>query len=209
MNDDKFKAWLDQGTQLWKDQEKEKEKFFKKYIIDNDKEVSLVLQTHLYLESQLNIILSFAFPKFSRIKEMRFQDKIILLEELNYNTISEKVINKIKIVNKIRNRFAHNLDYQLTDNDAYQLNEEYNPKLESPRQFFVKSIIRLKGYLDATIHANKLFPFLFSCMRNKQIFQSDRNFDYRAIIESYTKRGAITVLETMMHDTKANVEEKK
>ncbi|MBI3639713.1 MAG: hypothetical protein HY223_05290 [Thaumarchaeota archaeon] len=66
-----------------------------------------VLITQLYMEQLLNGIILKKFPKPNKLVKKTFNDKIDLVESLNY--LPDDLIHDIKKVKDIRNLFAHKI----------------------------------------------------------------------------------------------------
>lgn len=85
-------------------------------MADQSKELVLILRAHLILETYLDDFIVNFFKKGDLIlKKMSFYQKITIIEatgEVDINLLA--TINKM---NEIRNKFAHNLKYQITSDD--------------------------------------------------------------------------------------------
>lgn len=93
-----------------------------KRIYGYDDELNIVLVGHLYLERYLNEILNVNIANFEELvkkgKYNSFHKKATYIITKN---ISEKqLINDILIFNRLRNKFAHKLNYNIIDFDIFQ-----------------------------------------------------------------------------------------
>ena len=80
--------------------------------------IGRILRAHLFVEHYLTQYLQDANPNLGSLSSARvsFAQKVSLLDSENSDVAS--LLIGIKQLNKIRNRLAHNLDAQVTDNDA-------------------------------------------------------------------------------------------
>ena len=175
----------------------ESDDFYEKYILTSKDEVSLVLKSHLYLENTIDKVLSLIIPEPKGVLKMRFFDKVVILESLNFFPSNKIVIDKIKIINGIRNNFSHKLDYKLTTEDIKKLSEKIEVKGKSSTVIFLSAVADIHGYMTAIIDVATLFPFLMSCVRNKHLFREDGNFNMKSIIDSYQNDGVNDIIENM------------
>lgn len=185
------------ADELYFQSEKESRDFYNKNILGSKDELSIVLKIHLYLEFNMDKLLSLAIPAPKEILKMKFSDKLKILESINFHPIDENIIKKIKVVNTIRNKFSHKLDYKLTNEDILEISKKPNDTGQSPTQWFLKEAAHLRGFMDAAVHITTLFPFLMNSLRNKELFKDDKKFNYKAIFETYKNDGVIEILEKM------------
>lgn len=86
-----------------------------KLIYSIDDPLHLVIRSHLYTEVMLNSIIKNNFTNSEKIVEYSYFQKIQLLVALGKldNRLSADLIH----LNKLRNKFAHNLHYNIADFD--------------------------------------------------------------------------------------------
>ena len=171
--------------------------FYKKVILASKDELSIVLKSHLYLEFTIDKIISLAFPEPKEILKMKFSDKVKILGGLNFILIDKVTVEKIKVINTIRNKFSHKLDYRLTNEDILKLSKKPNDSCESLTKCFLREFSHIHGYIEAGIHLAILFPFLMNSVRNKKMFKNDKKFNYKMILESYKTDGLIEIVDKM------------
>lgn len=192
-----FEELSKRASELYSLSEKESSDFYNKNILGSKDELSIVLKTHLYLEFNIDKILSLALPTPKEILKIKFSDKVKILGSLNFLPINKVIIEKIKVVNTIRNKFSHKLDYKLTNEDILEISKKPNDTGQSPTQWFLKEASHLRGFIDAAIHITTLFPFLMNSLRNKEKFKDDKKFSYKTIFESYKDDGVVEILNKM------------
>ncbi len=173
------------------------DEFYKKYILTSKEEVSLVLKSHLYLEKVIDEILTLTLPESKKIIKMSFLDKVTIVESMDFFIPNKVIIEKIKAINTIRNKFSHELDYTLKRDDLNKLFKVHKNTKDSNLALFMKEIGYLRGYLEAKINVNKLFPFLMSTMRNKNLFKDDKNFHLKDILISHEKAGLLDIIKEL------------
>jgi hypothetical protein len=80
--------------------------------------VGRLLRAHLFVEHYLGEYLAKANPRLGPVAEAKlsFAQKVAMLDASNNDVAA--ILPGIRFLNKIRNRFAHNLDAQITEVDA-------------------------------------------------------------------------------------------
>ncbi len=134
-----------------------------------DDNLILYIKGHLFLEYAMNLIYSKATGL--DVSEHSFYQKIHLLSNKNLITNNEKIL--LLTINRCRNKIAHDLDYDLTFDTAYDLvclsvkagvdyfdDNIYKDKLISQKEYGIEGII------------NELFPNTFCQLidNNKKYF---------------------------------------
>ena len=98
---------------------KEFRESFRKFLDDTrgESQLQIILRGHLYIESEILSLLNLALkhPKYILGKNFSFENKLNLAVALGL--IAEENIHAYKKLNKIRNNFAHELGYELTEKD--------------------------------------------------------------------------------------------
>lgn len=80
--------------------------------------LALVIKAHLFVESFLDEIIRKKFRNSEKILDNRdfsFYLKLEILRSKNY--LDEKIYSDISVLNNLRNKFAHNLFYDISDFD--------------------------------------------------------------------------------------------
>lgn len=113
---------------------------YNKFIRDTDGEshFQIILRAHLYIEHELLAILEqhLKYPHII-LDKIRFIDIVNLVFALGLLPIEDiKVFQKI---NRLRNLFAHDLEFTLNDEDISQLLNLFNPSLQKSFHSFLKS----------------------------------------------------------------------
>lgn len=117
-----FKWMLAQVDEL----EKEMHAFNKEYLElagTNNPELPLVLRSHLIIEHYIDRYLDIAIPEVERWDELRLSFSMKLDIISNRKTSLYMVAPGIKALNKVRNKYAHDLHYQLTQTDYAPMTE--------------------------------------------------------------------------------------
>ncbi len=95
--------------------------FYKK-IFSIENELNLVLVSHLYLERVLNEILHKNLNGFETLERKgilnSFYKKIVFLR--SERITPDSILNDLLIFNQLRNRYAHELNYNLAEFDIFQ-----------------------------------------------------------------------------------------
>lgn len=88
-----------------------------------------ILKAHLIIESAFNTFIESKLKRSSGVIEsLSFSQKLKLID--GFDLIDQDTITGIKIINKIRNDYAHNLDYKIQDTILKQL-ERQIPKFSA------------------------------------------------------------------------------
>jgi hypothetical protein len=87
----------------------------------------MVIRAHLYAENKINTMLDSFLPNPKPLARMRnFVLKLNLVRALGL--VSDRTAGVVKILNDLRNRFAHNLSATVTDNDVASMLACLDPK---------------------------------------------------------------------------------
>lgn len=84
-------------------------------------EVSTVISTHLYIENSINELLDTFCRRPSALRQLDFEEKVRVLEA--FAIISDDFAKKILSFNRLRNKYAHNLEFKADLNQINSLNE--------------------------------------------------------------------------------------
>jgi uncharacterized protein YutE (UPF0331/DUF86 family) len=134
--------------------------------------LSIVLKGHLIIEGLIDDILQTYNGGEGNMRDKKFSEKIDILKFCSI--ISLQTYEKLKTLNKIRNSFAHNLNYKLTHEDIDWLlkgNSGKIPRRKSDK--IIQGIICQIGYLDFLKYFNQYYPFLATDLARHKVFQKD------------------------------------
>jgi hypothetical protein len=106
----------DEEVKIPKVTEREDVKSFLGEVFSTDT-LTFVIRAHLYAESKLIRLLSDSLPnpRALDIERMSFSRKVDLAHALTL--VDETTRRTLTLLNKLRNRFAHNLKSEISDND--------------------------------------------------------------------------------------------
>ncbi|MEH6994241.1 hypothetical protein V7075_16220 [Neobacillus drentensis] len=99
--------------------------------------LSTVLRGHLYIESELEKQLNeyLAHPEVLEMDRLKFSDKLTWLVALGL--LSKENRMPYKRLNELRNKFAHNIEYQLQESDLEKIVNTFN---KSQRKRYIKMV---------------------------------------------------------------------
>ena len=172
--------------------------FIKKHLFNSRDPLTLILKVHLYIEICLDQIITSVLPKPNKIIRKRFADKVDFFEALGLPPDDGILIEKIRTINNMRNAFAHNLNKKLNLKDIQPLLK--NIKVKSNKTIRAKlkdGLVEVVGYLHCLKVMNRLFPFLMSWLRNKEIYKKDKGYHQRKIIDTYPFEELKEILENL------------
>ncbi|ASN04266.1 hypothetical protein [Virgibacillus necropolis] len=87
-------------------------------LTNDENMLIIVLRAHLYLEREINELLS-KVSLNGKLLEVQFSHKIDLVKSLG--VVDEELIPPIGKLNKIRNQYAHDLEFEVTQKDYQDL----------------------------------------------------------------------------------------
>ena len=124
--------------------------------------LAAVIRAHIYIESTLNLIIEeyLVEPSALDLDRLNFSTKVDLL--LALGALHHGLKQPLQMVNRFRNRFAHNINAQLTELDARQFFNSFpKPSRDSIQEGheLLNSLAYLYGALYAqlkTIRSAKL-----------------------------------------------------
>ncbi len=121
---------------------------FVEYLLRPD-ETGVVLKCHLELERNVDNLLVSYFPNSIIVIKWSFADKVDVL--FTSGVIAKDIWNKLKTINKIRNKFSHQYGYKLSSSDlTFLINLRPNKKeVEIPEKF--KNYPKMKEILLMTL----------------------------------------------------------
>ena len=154
--------------------------FFKKELTNVNKDLFLVLKSHLFVESLMNKLIEKAFPKPSFITKKSFSEKIKLFEAIGLDNEDTELRSILFILNDIRNEFAHNFNFKLSSKEAAGYLKKFKvdgKKLSgsSNQEKFLDMLLYLTGYLRVMWSMNDLFPLMSAYARHGS-FNRDKWF---------------------------------
>jgi len=161
-------------------------KEFTDYFKGQD-DISIVLKSHLYIESIINNIFKLVFPSDSKIADLTFSKKIDVLESLDLS-VNKRLVIILRGLNKLRNNFAHNYKYELKEEDIARMGHILPHRK-------IKKNLRLKYRLNSLIYYaighlhfirafEDIYPFFSACLRNDSIFKRDKFYDKKKIFDN-------------------------
>ena len=180
-------------------QKSEMDKFYKNYCLNNSDTLSIILKTHLYIENCLDEILRMNIPRPQYILDKSFSQKLNIFQSLNlgFPPGNELIENKLKLINKIRNSFAHKLDRELTAEELQQLATGLNERPCTSSQKLKCVLMSIIGWLHCLMAMNEFYPFLHITHRNKKLIKKDV-FWSDAILQKYPTNDAIESMNFLM-----------
>jgi hypothetical protein len=110
----------------------------------NEDTLSVLMRTHLRTESKLIRLLEQCLPnpKALDIDRMRFSNKVEFVSALNL--ITEHATRALKMLNKLRNRFAHNLEAEIKQADVDALLLCFEPTFQQKLKVKAQEAVALK-----------------------------------------------------------------
>lgn len=118
----KFEQGQDNTVNLLPKKTKILGRAFLKEIFSTKDNRLLILVGHLYLENFLIEIIKHKFKNYEELEKSKiidgFYKKVKLLESQGY--LTEDIVNDLLMINGIRNKFVHNLNYQINRIDVFK-----------------------------------------------------------------------------------------
>lgn len=109
------------------------EEHYQKFIADTSSEnyIQITLRAHLYIEHELRSLLSknLKYPDLVVRERSKFADIMRLVFAMGLRHRDE--MKAIEQINKVRNYYSHNLDYQLSESDINDLINSLSSRLKS------------------------------------------------------------------------------
>ncbi len=133
-------------------------------------DLDLILVGHLYIERLLNDLLDHVLKGFKSLEKTIFSSFYKKAIYVKYEKlVSVKSVDDILVFNQLRNKFAHNLNYDLADFDVFKFSyakpyaDKIKPKRKNDKRVCNRLIIRAS-----------LLYFLFNLTKeNEVLFLSD------------------------------------
>lgn len=197
---DKEKKLKKSAEQKTLQAKKEMDLFFGKHIINSNDPIIIVLKSHLYIENCLDRMLSRALPFPNKILKKTFSNKVDFFEALNLacppDPNSTEVVFKLRQINKIRNKLAHNLDKKITKKDIEGLMKGVTHKKGATiPQKLIAGLSHFIGYFHCLLSLNDFFPFFSAYERNKNNFKQDIGWDDKLFLLTYRIADMRTILK--------------
>tara|TARA_Y100001001_G_scaffold158598_1_gene178327 strand:+ start:2313 stop:2846 length:534 start_codon:yes stop_codon:yes gene_type:complete len=103
--------------------DEESGKLIKAFLTDD--ELALVVRSHIKVEEQLDklLILFIAEQKYLDKIKLEFSEKVLLAAALG---MDEDLIQPLSVLGRIRNKFAHKTDSELTKSDVNNLYKSFS-----------------------------------------------------------------------------------
>lgn len=159
---------------------KKMDELFKRHWRNTNDPLALILKTHLYIESCLDQMLSLSLANVNaNLLNRRFVDKLEIFRAASLNDPpgGNKLIEKLYLVNNLRNKFAHNLNKKLSFKDLTILLKDIKYKKRATNLSKLKTALSyIVGYFHFCITFNKFFPFAAYLLRNEKIFKRDNGY---------------------------------
>lgn len=150
----------------------------RRYLVESKDDITLILKSHLCVEQFLNRLLEVYLAKPKEIIKMSFNHKINLLEAFGFDNDDADFRIALIGINKLRNKVAHNLKFNLHSKEALDIvNEIYkltgDKKAKSTRANLVNGVECTLSYLRTMWSVHKLFPIMSFAMLGKNSFSDD------------------------------------
>ncbi len=100
---------------------------FSKKIFSTESTRELIITSHLFLENMIEEIIKKEIPKPKNIIKYSYYNKLIVLHSLSL--ISDELFKDMKLINEIRNKYAHNLKYSIAEFDIKKFSYLKNFKI--------------------------------------------------------------------------------
>ncbi len=147
--------------------------------LNSEDDVGLLLRGHLYIERELVRIIEFHFevPELFDTDSINFPKKIYLAGAMGVMTPEE--IKPYMMLNKLRNKVAHNLDSCVTEKDIRTLIESFTEKQLNMLNVAIESRPQDTQGLRHCILI--LFLYLFALLRHKSGVVYDELAEWRRL----------------------------
>ncbi len=135
--------------------EEEDYKKIKNILEDLPKDSIFALKATLLIEKYIDDLIVVSFKRGDRILQSRFYllDKVMVLHSAEI--LPEKIVTSIKQINNLRNKFAHELNYSITERDVDLIGLPLGKRYLTMKKIFPDSSIRFNrliyyivGYLS-------------------------------------------------------------
>ena len=113
---------------------------------------TLILIIHLYLEHIINAIIKEKFVNYKEILDFRFYQKVKILRAADI--ITDNISNDILYINSIRNKFAHNLNYDASLIDISKFSKL--AQINKMKKYIMKSYQRIYNHFMLIIYCEYL-----------------------------------------------------
>lgn len=119
-------------------------------------QLQIVISAHLYVENGLDDALLAILPYDKDIAKLSFSNKVVLASSIGFG---EKDIKVLKQLNTLRNKYAHNLEYEIkwSDVTAFPVETDYKKKdWDENATYVVRGVLSAAiGYTDACFEIHK------------------------------------------------------
>lgn len=177
--------------------------FIQKYLRTKNV-LTITLKSHLYIEGVINSIIKSSIQNIpdKRILYMEFATKVTILRQLGFENLTGdyNTFAKLVALNKLRNKFSHNIDFKVTPNDKNLKILLENLK-EKPNSSVVanlkRAILSLLGSMCSIRDMQSTAPFLTNIICNKKYYEKDRAFLFPKILDIYKEAGLPEFLKAL------------
>lgn len=161
--------------QIKKKAQKEWNEQKKQIFSQKNKPLSIILKSHLVVENMIDSLLTNYNPDMKKyITEKRFGEKIDILRFCKIIDLS--IYEKLKTLNKIRNGFAHDLNYKLPNKDIEPLIKGLRIKHKNKLDKVITGETRLTGYLMFLKNFTRHYPFIYTVIQKHDVFRKDKTY---------------------------------
>ncbi len=143
-------------------------------IFSNKDPLSVTLKAHLVVERLMDDIIRDSSEHPDYVCKRTFDQKVEIL--FFASLLDDVAYKKIKALNSLRNKFAHNINYKLTRQDVKSFFSTTNSVTNF--QKLAKGIGYLIGYIHALREVNRHHPFAHELRHKYVIYKKDRLFQY-------------------------------
>lgn len=122
-----------------------------KLINDQSKESQFVLRAHLIVEYLLEEIIQYTIKRSDILLDNNFNFPQKVSIAYSTGALEEKIATSLKNLNKVRNKFSHELHYKISEKDVdsigIPLGDIYKKEKENNFELLEKATYSLIGYM--------------------------------------------------------------
>lgn len=112
-----------------------------------------IITAHLFAENTIDERLKVLFPHDDGITKLTFSNKVTLFKSAG---LHDGAIDKLTHLNKVRNKYAHNLDYSITWNDVKELSNKKKHTLKEWKEDQEGMLTRVLTYSLGYIYGSMM-----------------------------------------------------
>lgn len=196
----KIRITPERAKQIALRDKKEMDDFYAQHFLRAHKDSSDLLFTiknHLYIENLIDETLISIFPKTNEILKLSFFQKLNLFEALNLSP-SPQLLDVLKLINRLRNKFAHNINYKISKKDIAPI----VTLLKLPRARLGRVQLRtifqyVIGYLHCLRTLCRIFPMGMFLMSLSSTLKKDKCCTKSMFQKIYPWDLVIEIIENM------------